>query len=106
MRVSIIGAGVAGMTCAVEFAERGIATEVFEQADSFGPQSCSWFAGGMLAPWCECDHSADLVATLGEAEHRVVEEADANVGATGELVSRPRPPRIRAGRSQSTHDPV
>ena len=66
MRVSVIGAGVAGMTCAVEFAERGVATEVFEQADSFGPQSCSWFAGGMLAPWCECDHSADLVATFGE----------------------------------------
>lgn len=66
VRVSIVGAGVAGLTCAVEFAERGIATEVFEQADSFGPQSCSWFAGGMLAPWCECDHSADLVATLGE----------------------------------------
>lgn len=66
MRVSIVGAGVAGMTCAVEFAERGVATEVFEQADSFGPQSCSWFAGGMLAPWCECEHSADLVATFGE----------------------------------------
>lgn len=66
MRVSIIGAGVAGLTCAVEFAERGVATEVFEQGDGFGPQSCSWFAGGMLAPWCECDHSADLVATFGE----------------------------------------
>lgn len=66
VRVSIVGAGVAGMTCAVEFAERGIPTEVFEQAGSFGPHSCSWYAGGMLAPWCECDHSADLVATLGE----------------------------------------
>jgi glycine oxidase len=61
-----MGAGVAGMTCAVEFAERGVATEVFERAKSFGPQSCSWFAGGMLAPWCECDHSADLVAIYGE----------------------------------------
>lgn len=66
MRVSIVGAGVAGLTCAVELAERGIATEVFERAANFGPQSCSWFAGGMLAPWCECDHSADLVAKLGE----------------------------------------
>ncbi len=66
MRVSIIGAGVAGMTCAVEFAERGISTEVFERAGAFGPHNCSWYAGGMLAPWCECDHSADLVATFGE----------------------------------------
>lgn len=66
MRVIIIGAGIAGLTCAVEFAERGIATEVFEQAHGFGPQSCSWYAGGMLSPWCECEHSAELIARLGE----------------------------------------
>jgi glycine oxidase len=64
VKISIIGAGVAGMTCAVEFAERGVAVEVFEQAQGFGAQSCSWFAGGMLSPWCECEHSADLVAAL------------------------------------------
>lgn len=66
MQITIVGAGVAGMACAVEFAERGLAVEVFEQALGFGPQSCSWFAGGMLAPWCECEHSADLVSTFGE----------------------------------------
>ncbi|HEY0680935.1 MAG TPA: glycine oxidase ThiO [Steroidobacter sp.] len=66
MRVTIVGAGIAGLTCAVELAERGIAVEVFEQGQGFGPQSCSWFAGGMLAPWCECDHSAELVAKFGE----------------------------------------
>lgn len=54
------------MACAVEFAERGFAVEVFEQAHGFGPQSCSWFAGGMLAPWCECEHSTEIVASLGE----------------------------------------
>lgn len=66
MKVSIIGAGVAGMTCAVELAERGAAVEVFEQASGFGARSCSWYAGAMLAPWCECEHSADAVAELGE----------------------------------------
>lgn len=66
MKITIIGAGVAGMTCAVEFAERGAAVEVFEQALGFGPQSCSWFAGGMLSPWCECEHSAGLIASFGE----------------------------------------
>ncbi len=54
------------MTCAVEFAERGAAVDVFEQGHDFGPHSCSWFAGGMLSPWCECEHSAELVAALGE----------------------------------------
>jgi glycine oxidase len=66
VKVAIIGAGVVGMTCAVDFAERGAAVEVFEQAPDFGPQSCSWFAGGMLSPWCEHEHSAQLVAELGE----------------------------------------
>lgn len=54
------------MTCAVEFAERGADVEVFEQSHGVGPQSCSWFAGGMLSPWCECEHSAALVAKFGE----------------------------------------
>ncbi|MBM0104663.1 glycine oxidase ThiO [Steroidobacter sp. S1-65] len=66
MRVTIVGAGIAGLSCAVEFAERGVPVEVFEQGQGFGPQSCSWFAGGMLAPWCECEHSAELIAKLGE----------------------------------------
>ena len=53
------------MTCAVELAERGAMVEVFEQAWGFGARSCSWYAGAMLSPWCECEHSAELVAELG-----------------------------------------
>jgi glycine oxidase len=66
VRVTIIGAGVAGLTVAVEFAERGVSVEVLERANSIGQQSCSWYAGGMLAPWCEREHSTDLISTLGE----------------------------------------
>lgn len=66
MRVTIIGAGVAGLTCAVEFAERGVSVEVLERSNSIGQQSCSWYAGGMLAPWCEREHATDLISTLGE----------------------------------------
>jgi glycine oxidase len=66
VKITIVGAGIAGMTCAVELAERGFAVEVFEQAPGFGSQSCSWFAGGMLSPWCECEHSTEIVSSLGE----------------------------------------
>jgi glycine oxidase len=66
VKVAVIGAGVAGMTCAVEFAERGVTVEVFERAAGFGAHSCSWYAGGMLSPWCECEHSAELISRLGE----------------------------------------
>lgn len=66
MQVSVIGAGVAGLSCALELAERGIAVEVLERAARLGAGSCSWYAGGMLAPWCERESSEALIAQLGE----------------------------------------
>lgn len=65
MRVTVIGAGIAGLTCALELAERGVAVEVLERSAAPGPPACSWVAGGMLAPWCELENSAPLVARLG-----------------------------------------
>jgi glycine oxidase len=66
MRVSIIGAGVAGLACALELAERGVAVEVLERGARLGLGGCSWYAGGMLAPWCELESSDPLIARLGE----------------------------------------
>ena len=65
MHVRIIGAGVAGLTCAVELAERGEAVEVLERGAQLGAAGCSWYAGGMLAPWCERERAEPLVAQLG-----------------------------------------
>jgi len=65
VNVTIIGTGVAGLTCAVEFAERGVSVEVVERSDALGAQSCSWYAGGMLAPWCEREHAPGIIAELG-----------------------------------------
>ncbi len=65
MRVTVIGAGVAGLTCALELAERGVAVEVLERSAQLGASACSWFAGGMLAPWCELESSDPLIARLG-----------------------------------------
>jgi glycine oxidase len=66
MRVSVIGAGVAGLACALALAERGARVEVFERAERIGSQSCSWYAGGMLAPWCERERAEPLVQQLGQ----------------------------------------
>jgi glycine oxidase len=66
MRVTIIGAGVAGLACALELAERGVAVEVLERGARLGAAGCSWYAGGMLAPWCELESSGPLIARLGE----------------------------------------
>jgi glycine oxidase len=66
MRATVTGAGVAGLACAVELAERGAAVEVIERGATLGVGGCSWHAGGMLAPWCERESAEAIVARLGE----------------------------------------
>jgi glycine oxidase len=65
VRATVIGAGVAGLACAVELAERGVAVEVVEVGAALGA-GCSRHAGGMLAPWCERESAEPVVARLGE----------------------------------------
>jgi glycine oxidase len=64
MRIRIIGAGVAGLTAAYEFARRGAEVEIVEREEAPG-RGCSWYAGGMVAPWCELESAEPLVARLG-----------------------------------------
>lgn len=65
MRVTVIGAGVAGLVAAVTFAERGAEVEVLERGERLGAGACSWAAGGMIAPWCEHETGEADVARLG-----------------------------------------
>ncbi|MFA7432087.1 MAG: FAD-dependent oxidoreductase [Gemmobacter sp.] len=51
--VTVIGAGVAGLWAAWELVRRGITPRLIDRAGGPGPEGCSWWAGGMLAPDCE-----------------------------------------------------
>ena len=64
-RVRVLGAGVAGLAAALELAQAGAEVEVLEAGGRPGGQGASRFAGGMLAPWCECFGAEPLVAELG-----------------------------------------
>lgn len=61
---TILGAGVLGLAIASELAERGHAITLIDRAAP-GPQACSWWAGGMLAPWCERESAEEPVLRLG-----------------------------------------
>ncbi|MFY0619898.1 FAD-dependent oxidoreductase [Shimia sp.] len=63
---SVIGAGVAGLTVATELVERGAEVQVFDPAGPPGPHGCSWWAGGMLAPWCEYENAEEPVLRFGQ----------------------------------------
>jgi glycine oxidase len=65
MRVTVVGAGVAGLVTAIELAERGAEVEVLERGARLGERACSWAAGGMIAPWCEAEAGEAEVAELG-----------------------------------------
>ncbi|SDA95259.1 glycine oxidase ThiO [Sinorhizobium sp. NFACC03] len=64
MRVLIKGAGVVGLTLAHELIGRGVEVAVAERQPDFGG-AASWFAGGMLAPWCERESAEETVLTRG-----------------------------------------
>lgn len=64
MRVLVKGAGVAGLTAAFELAARGATVTVAEMRHGLGGNA-SWFAGGMLAPWCESESAEQPVLDLG-----------------------------------------
>lgn len=64
-RVTVIGAGVAGLAAALELSLAGADVEVLERGARPGGAGASRFAGGMLAPWCESVGTEPLVADLG-----------------------------------------
>ncbi|HZQ02275.1 MAG TPA: FAD-dependent oxidoreductase [Reyranella sp.] len=66
-KIIVVGAGVAGLCCALELVQRGFAVEVVERGKTVGDGACSWQAGGMLAPWCEAATTDRIVAERGVA---------------------------------------
>ncbi len=65
-RATILGAGVAGLCVASELAARGVAVTLVDPGTVPGPQACSWWAGGMLAPFCEAETAEEPVTRLGQ----------------------------------------
>ncbi|WP_119165767.1 glycine oxidase ThiO [Algihabitans albus] len=63
---TVIGSGVAGLCVAAELARRGLAVTVIDRSSRPGPHACSWWAGGMLAPFCEGETAEEPVVRLGQ----------------------------------------
>lgn len=65
MTILVAGAGVAGLVTALTLTEAGHKVRVIDRATGFGPAACSWYAGGMLAPWIEAASQEDVVEKRG-----------------------------------------
>jgi glycine oxidase len=62
--LTVIGAGVIGLSCAWRAAEAGLRVTVFDPAPASG---ASWVAGGMLAPVTEAWPGEEMLLELGVA---------------------------------------
>lgn len=63
--VTIIGAGVAGSWHALMLRQAGFDVSLYERGDESGVGSTSYWAGGMLAPFCEGEAAEPVVTRLG-----------------------------------------
>lgn len=63
--IGIIGGGVAGFVTALSLQDAGYDVRLYEKTRSLTDATCSWFAGGMIAPWCERDGADDPVRDRG-----------------------------------------
>jgi len=89
MRVTVIGAGVAGLATATELLKRGAEVTLIERAGELGPAACSWWAGGMLAPWCEAESAEPQVVRLGRGAADWWQDHAGGVTRRGTLVVAP-----------------
>ncbi|MEM7176906.1 MAG: glycine oxidase ThiO, partial [Pseudomonadota bacterium] len=109
MRAVVIGAGVAGLTVAAELARAGVRVTVIDRADEPGPAQCSWWAGGMLAPWCERESAEEAVVTDGRHAADWWDDAVGQVARAGTLVvapSRDRAELKRFSRRTGGHESI
>lgn len=87
--LTILGAGVTGLTVATELLRRGAEVRVIDPAGGPGAQACSWWAGGMLAPFCEGESAEEPVVRLGQEAADWWQAAGAEVTRRGSLVVAP-----------------
>ena len=85
-RVTVLGAGVLGLAVATELADRGHLVTLADPALGPGRQGCSWWAGGMLAPWCEFENAEEPVLRHGRTAIDWWDRRTGGVARKGTLV--------------------
>lgn len=108
-QITILGAGVMGLSIASELALRGVLPRIIDPAGGPGPHGCSWWAGGMLAPHCESESAEPAVVRLGLEAANWWQRHGAQVSHRGTLVlalSRDRAELDRFARMTDGHRAV
>src|SRR5947209_4537984 len=84
--VTVIGAGIAGTWQALALARAGFGVTLHERSNTSLDQSAAYFAGGMLAPWCEQETAEPVVTRLGARSLALWRDETPNTPFNGSLV--------------------
>ena len=106
LRITVIGAGIAGLTAAHAFERAGCDVTILERESEPG-RGCSFYAGGMLAPYCEKESGEPLIVELGREALRYWRETVPVAVANGSLLVAPArdlPELARFGRRTSNFE--
>src|SRR4051812_10452394 len=107
--ITVIGAGIAGTWQALALARAGLEVTLHERSGASLDQSAAYFAGGMLAPWCEQEAAEQVVTRLGIRSLAVWREEVPETPFSGSMVvahPRDRTDFERFARLTSNHDRV
>jgi glycine oxidase len=84
--ITVIGAGVVGLCATTELVARGVRVRLVDRGGAPGAHGCSWWAGGMLAPFCEGESAEEPVIRLGQEAAEWWETHAGGVTRNGSLV--------------------
>lgn len=106
--VTIIGAGVAGLWAAWALCKAGAGVRLIDRNGAPGPHGCSWWAGGMLAPFCEGAVAEAPVVAHGQQAAAAWAEVTTVIyrGSLVVALERDRAELARFARRTSGHDLV
>ena len=79
---------------ATEITARGGTVRLYDRETTIGEHACSWWAGGMLAPFCEGESTEEIVVRLGQESIDWWDTHAGGVSRNGSLV-------LAMGRDQS-----
>lgn len=86
MNFTVLGSGVAGLCVATELSGRGAPVQLVDRHSTLGQHACSWWAGGMLAPYCEGETAPEPVVRLGQQSADWWQAQGVEVTRNGSLV--------------------
>ena len=88
--VHVIGSGISGLCSAYTLQKAGCDVTLTTASNGPDQSCCSWWAGGMLAPFCEMETAEPLIGKLGEESiqfwKQLAEQTELDYVSRGTLV--------------------